>query len=214
MAVLGGIQYNKDPKKLLRTSHANDRIYYNIDGSDVNTASSTFWGANTIFHDSVTTSAYSADTAKQIVSISGSSGFFYGAISPQQQAVTAYVTWTIVVDGVTSTIVQGQGTKDDTDARFMLGSLFANIQYAGSVYYKSGLSIADNDPCWDDAHGSINRNYGSSSLGIYMGMPDMTGDDDQKVFFADSLVVSCTPTVEPSSGSAVDDYSGVIYKLL
>ena len=151
------------------------------------------------------------------MSVSGSSGFFYGAVSPQQYAVTAYVTWTIVVDGVSYTIVQGQGTKDDEDARFTLGSMFNNFKSSSTGFSRGvsgGLNLADNDPAWDDAHGSINLNYGSSSNFTYVGLPDMVGDDDQKVFFANSLVVSCTPDLEPSSGTAVNDYSGVVYKLL
>tara|TARA_R100001015_G_scaffold13383_1_gene5871 strand:- start:761 stop:1414 length:654 start_codon:yes stop_codon:yes gene_type:complete len=217
MAVLGGKQYNKDPKTLLRTSHRNESILYFIDGTDINAANSVFWGSNALFHDAVTTSAYSADTVKQIVSISGSSGFFYGAISPQQYALTSYVTWTIVVDGVTSTIVQGQGTKDDEDFRFTLGSIFNNFRSSATSFSRGmpgGLNLADNDPAWDDAHGSINLNYGSSSNFTYMGLPGMVGDADQKVFFANSLVVSCTPDVEPSSGTVVNDYSGVVYQLL
>jgi len=215
--ILGGKQYNKDPRTLLRTSHRKESILYYVDGTDVNSNSATFWGANALFHDAVTTSAYSADTAKQIVSISGSSGFFYGAISPQQYNVAGFVTWTIVVDGVTSTIVQGQGTKDDEDARFTLGSMFNNFKSSATSFSRGmpgGLNLADNDPAWDDAHGSINLNYGSSSNYSYVGLPDMVGDDDQKVFFANSLVVSCTPTDEPSSGTAINDYSGVVYKLL
>ena len=213
--ILGGKQYNKDPRTLLRTSHRQESILYFVNGSNVNSNSATFWGANALFHDAVTTSAYSADTAKQIVSISGSSGFFYGAISPMQASVTSYVTWTIVVDGVTSTIVQGQGTKDDGDARFTLGSIFNTFQSSANSFSRGlpgGLNLADADPAWDDAHGSINKNNGSSSLYTYMGLPDMVGDDDQKVFFADSLVVSCTPTEAESSGT--EENSGVVYKLL
>ena len=217
MAVLGGKQYNKDPKTLLRTSHRKENILYFVNGSGVNSNRATFWGANALFHDAVTTSAYSAQTIKQIVSISGSSGFFYGAISPQQYNVAGFVTWTIVVDGVTSTIVQGQGTKDDEDARFTLGSMFTTWQSSSAGFSRGvpgGLNLADADPAWDDAHGSINKNSGSSSPYTYLGLPDMIGDADQKVFFANSLVVSCTPDLAPSTGGTYNMYSGVVYKLL
>ena len=36
MAVLGGKQYNKDPKTLLRTSHRIENILYYVNGSNVN----------------------------------------------------------------------------------------------------------------------------------------------------------------------------------
>lgn len=213
MAVLGGKQYNKDPRVLTRSSSYLTAFYIvAIDGTDRNSNNGNFWSNYGIFQDAKTTTAYSANTAKQIVSISGSSGFFYGAMSPSLADVTAYVTWTIVVDGVSYSIVQGAGTKDDGETRFCLGSIFQNYQFSGSLYYKGGLQTAQSDPTWDSAHGSINKNYGSSTAGINLGMPDMTGDEDQKVFFANSLVVSCTPTHAQSS--SFNEHSGVIYRIL
>lgn len=210
--ILGGTKYNKDPRVLTRSSSYLTGFYIPVAGTDRNSNNSNFWGNYGIFQDAKTTTAYSANTTKQIVSISGSSGFFYGAMSPSIAEIAGYVTWTIVVDGVSYSIVQGAGTKDDGETRFCLGSIFQNYQYQGSVYYKGGMLTAQADPTWDSAHGSFNKNYGSSTQGIYLGMPDMSGDEDQKVFFENSLVVSCTPTHAQSS--SYHEHSGVIYRIL
>ena len=214
MAVLGGKKYNSDPRVLLRTSTANAKISYLANGSQVYSGAAAFWTTNGIFHDGLSTSTFSANTAKQILSISGSSGFMYGAISPQQNSINEYVTWTIVVDGVSYSIVQGQGTKDDTSNRWMLGSMFMQLNATLGGQTWSLLNMGTADPAWDDAHGSINQSHGSGSHDVYMGLPSITGDADQKVFFANSLVVSCTPTSVPSSGISYSNYAGVIYQLL
>ena len=212
--ILGGTHYNKDPRVLLRTSTENSKINWLNNGSATTSNGSTFWTTNGPFHDGLSTSTFSAGTAKQILSISGSSGFMYGAVSPQQNGIDEYVTWTIVVDGVSYSIVQGQGTKDDTSNRWMLGSMFMQLNATLAGATRSLFNMGTADPAWDDAHGSINQMSGSGSHDVYMGLPSITGDADQKVFFANSLVVSCTPTAVPSSGISFSNYAGVIYQLL
>lgn len=213
MAVLGGKKYNSDPRVLSRSNTYYSDYYYIEDRSARDSDSADFWAANALFHDAVTSTDYAADTAKQIVSISGSSGFLYGALSPSVNSASSdqFVTWTIVVDGASYTIQQGAGTRVNTETRFSLGAIMTGANSRGGAF-DSNMTVGDNtQPVWDNAHGGININTGSSSDPLYIGKLDSVSSD-QKVYFANSLVVSCSiPTAVTSS---YQKYSGVIYQLL
>ena len=213
--ILGGTHYNKDPRVLTRTSNYYSKTYYSEDRGDRNSDSADFWSSNGLFHDAITSTDYSNGVAKQIVSISGSSGFLYGAISPSVYSADAdkFATWTIVVDGVSYTIQQGAGTQVDTETRYALGAIMTGINYRGTSLLTNGImAVADNTQAvWDTAHGNINANTGSSSDNVYIGRLESVSSD-QKVYFANSLVVSCS--IPANVTATYHKYSGVVYQLL
>ena len=206
MAVLGGKKYNSDPRVLLRTSTANAKISYLAKGSQVYSGAAAFWTTNGIFHDGLSTSTFSANTAKQILSISGSSGFMYGAISPQQNSINEYVTWTIVVDGVSYSIQQGNNAKAETDSRFILGNFFKEADL-------NQTSAGTDNYTWDTNRGSFSLNGAANSTLLIMRFPPTTSNDsDSTVFFANSLTVSCTPTQANTNNG--EKNSGVLVRLI
>ena len=213
--ILGGTHHNKDPRVLTRSSNYYSRTYYMEDRSDRNSDNADFWSSNALFHDAITSTDYSSGVAKQIVSISGSSGFMYGAMSPSVYSADSdkFVTWTIVVDGVSYTIQQGAGTRVNTETRFTLGAIMTGINYRGTANYTNGvMTVGDNTQAvWDTTHGNIDVNTGSSSDSVYIGRLD-TVSSDQKVYFANSLVVSCS--IPANVTASYHKYSCVIYLLL
>lgn len=215
MAVLGGKKYNSDPRVLTRSSNYYSKTYYMEDRSDRNSDNADFWSSNALFHDAITSTDYSSGAAKQIVSITGSSGFLYGAMSPSVNSADSdkFVTWTIVVDGVSYTIQQGAGTRTHAETRFTLGAIMTANYYRGSALYTNGvMAVGDNTQAiWDTTHGNIDINTGSSSDNIYIGTLDAVSAD-QKVYFANSLVVSCS--IPANVTGSYHKYSGVIYQLL
>ena len=187
MAVLGGLEHNKDPRKLLRFSTAMTKIAMYQENSITYSNESGFF-LRKVFEGAVTDTDYSANTVKQIYSVSGSSGFFFGAISPNQSTHAGYVTWTIVVDGVSYSIQQGNHTKPESDCRFILGDMWKETDFNGTS------SGADNYT-WDTNRGSININGGSNSQLQKMRFPFNTSNDSNStVFFSTSFTISCTPT--------------------
>ena len=207
MAVLGGLQHNKDPRKLHRFTTRNEKMALYHEGSYYLGNSSTFWGYG-LFEGAQTSTNYSADTVKQIYSVSGSEGFFYGAISPEQSSQADYVTWTIVVDGVSYSIPQGNHTKSEQDARFILGKIFQPGRY-------NGTSTGSANYSWDSNRGSINLNAGGTNTDAQqIGHPFGQGGNDHEslVYFTNSLTVSCTPTAAQSG--TWDRISGIVVRLI
>jgi hypothetical protein len=205
MAVLGGLEHNKDPRKLLRFSTYSQKIGNYQENSLYYSHQGTFW-TRKIWEGASTSSSYSADTVKQIYSVSGSSGFFWGAISPVQASAASYVTWTIVVDGVSYSIQQGNNTKSESDSRFILGNFFKEADL-------NQTSAGTDNYTWDTNRGSFSLNGAANSTLLIMRFPPTTSNDsDSTVFFANSLTVSCTPTQANTNNG--EKNSGVLVRLI
>ena len=208
MAVLGGLQHNKDPRKLHRFTTQSNKILLYEEGSAYAPNTSTFWGYG-LFEGAQTSTDYSADTVKQIYSVSGSEGFFYGAIGPEQTTEYGYVTWTIVVDGVSYSIPQQNNNKaHQADSRMILGKIMQPQRYNGTSSGAANYS-------WDTNRGSINLNSGGTNTDSQtIGHPFGQGGNDHEshVYFTNSLTVSCTPSTAQTG--TWDRISGIVVRLI
>lgn len=207
MAVLGEKQFNSDPRNLYRFSTGLGDILWYSAGAPTADSAASFWTYG-VFEGAHTSSAYSANTVKQIYSVTGSSGFLMGAISPNQGAVASYVTWTIVVDGVSYSIQQGNHTKPSIDTRFCLGRIFRLSQT-----YLNQTNTTGANYTWDTNRGSLNYNYGSNTSQKILKEPHGDPIDPAgTVYFSNSLTVSCTPT--QANSSTASQNSGVLVRLI
>ena len=142
MAVLGGVKYNKDPKKM--PSYHSDNLTVWANQSTYNRSSDPATQLWNSMGAAYITTASVADTARTVVNISGKSGFMTHCFSPYVDSQSGTCTWVITVDGVATTIFyDGTGMGASAGGYHTLGVLnhgAYTIQANSSSYFMSHVT--------------------------------------------------------------------------
>ena len=220
MAVLGGVKYNKDPKKM--PSYHSDNLTAWVNQSTTNRSAdpcTQFW--NQMGAAYITTASV-ADTARTVINISGKSGFLTHCFSPFVNSQSGTCTWVITVDGVATTVFyDGAGMGADSGSYQTLGVLNHGgytIAANSSSYFRShvtgfGSNLAHSIGSYGTHYNTDHNARWSIGVSPYPPSPEIAiaMAPLSCVRFEDSLTVTVASNAGTTTGSQHD--AGVSYLL-
>ena len=220
MAVLGGVKYNKDPKKMPAYHVDNINVWNNnATNARSNDPANQFWNSTASVY---ITSNSVADTARTVINISGKSGFLTHCWSPYVTSQAGTCTWVITVDGVATTVFyDGSGQGADSGSYHTLGVLNLGsheTQANGSQYFMGrttgfGVNTAHSFATYGTMYNTDHNTRWSIGVSPFVPEPSIViaMAPLSCVRFENSLTVTVASNVDNSTGSQHD--AGVSYLL-